>query len=231
MPGGARARPRHRAARYYKYGDGQRVLRCARGPGNGLPGKGPFLRRGRPANGHSLRGNSPARGRTPGRAPLPFSPMPPCEKMAPGREGGAGRPIPPPGTGPPRRAEKSIRRRGGRARQKGAKPAARAVQGRQKGGKPPLSPAPGPSRREGVSLKAPLPRQRQIGSDKAARWGSPLRKSPPPPPGGEARPPATPGSLPGGAPTRGLSPLPARQKSAPANKPGRFLLCKRSGGN
>ena len=58
----------------------------------------------------------------------------------------------------------------------------------------------------------------------------PLRKSPPPPPGGEARPPATPGSLPGGAPARGLSPLPARQKSAPANKPGRFLLCKRSGG-
>ena len=59
--------------------------------------------------------------------------------------------------------------------------------------------------------------------------GGPLRKSPPP--GGEARPPATPGSLPGGAPARGLSPLPARQKSAPANKPGRFLLYKRSGGN
>ena len=66
--------------RYYKYGDGQRVLRCARGPGNGLPGRGPFLRRGRPANGHSLRGNSPARGRTPGRAPLLFSQTPPVQR-------------------------------------------------------------------------------------------------------------------------------------------------------
>ena len=61
--------------------------------------------------------------------------------------------------------------------------------------------------------------------------GPPSAKVPRPRPAGRRARPRYPAAFPAGAPARGLFPLPARQKSAPANKPGRFLLCKRSGGN